>query len=83
MGAYAVITVEPGWTIEFEGEQRSLYVERRVEGQEPELLRIDGMRITAKAVIRVAENQMQTRRLAELDVNYACQWTAETARGRT
>ena len=71
MDAYAVITVGPGWTIEFEGEQRSLYVERRVEGQEPELLRIDGMRITAKAVIRVGENQMQARRLAELDVNYA------------
>jgi hypothetical protein len=60
----------PGWTIEIEGEQRSLYVERRVEGHEPELLRIDGMRITAKAVIRVGEIQMQARRLAELDVNY-------------
>lgn len=68
---YAVITVGPGWTILLEGEQRSLYVERRVEGQVPELLRIDGMKITAQAVIRVAKIDMQRRRLADIDVNYA------------
>ena len=69
--AYAVITVGPNWTIEIEGQQRSLYVERTVKGQEPELLRIDGMKITAKIVIQVSEIQMQTRRLAEIDVHYA------------
>ena len=61
----------PGWTIELEGEQRSLYVERTVEGQEPELLRIDGMKIIAKIVIQVSEIRMQPRRLAEIDVSYA------------
>ncbi len=66
-----MITVGPGWTIELEGEQRSLYVERTVEGQEPELLRIDGMKITAKIVIQVSEIQLQTGRLAEIDVDYA------------
>jgi hypothetical protein len=71
MDAYAVITVGPAWTFELEGEQRSLYVERRVEGEEPELLRIDGMKITAKIVIQVSEIEMQTRRLAEIGVNYA------------
>lgn len=71
MDAYTVITVGPGWTIKLDGEQRSLYVERTVEGQKPELLRIDGMKITAKIVIQVSEIQLQTRRLAEIDVNYA------------
>ena len=71
MDAYGVITVGPGWTIQIDGEQRSFYVERRVEGQEPELLRIDGMKITAKIVIHVSEIQMHTRRLAEVDVNYS------------
>jgi hypothetical protein len=71
MDAYAVIAVGPAWTAKFDGEQRSLYVERRVEGQEPELLRIDGMKITAKIVIRVSEIRLQPRRLAEIDVNYA------------
>ena len=66
-----MISVGPGWTIEFDGEKRSLYVERRIEGQEPDLLRIDGMNITAKAVIRVSEIRMQPRRLTEIDVNYA------------
>ena len=47
MNAFAVITVGPRWTIEFEGEKRSLFVERRMEGQEPELLRIDGMKVTS------------------------------------
>jgi hypothetical protein len=47
MNAFAVITVGPRWTIEFEGEKRSLFVERRMKGQEPELLRIDGMKVTS------------------------------------
>jgi len=47
MNAFAVITVGPRWTIEFEGEKRSLLVERRMEGQESELLRIDGMKVTS------------------------------------
>ena len=29
MDAYAVIRVGPGWTVKLDGEQRSLYVERR------------------------------------------------------
>lgn len=35
------------------------------------MLRIDGIEITAKAVIRVSQIQMERRRLAELDVSYA------------
>jgi hypothetical protein len=69
--AYAVIRVGPGWTVKLEGEQRSLYVERRLEGQTPELLRIDGMEVTAKAVIRVSEIPLHHRRLTEIDVDYA------------
>jgi hypothetical protein len=68
---YAVISVGPGWMIEIEGEQRSLYVERRMKGQEAELLRNDGMTITAQAVIRVAKIEMQLRRPGQTDVNYA------------
>lgn|GEM_PF-2387633 len=71
LDTHAEITVGPGWMIEQAGEQRSLYVARRAEGQALELFRIDGMKITAKAVIHVGEVQMQSRRLAEIDVNYA------------
>ncbi|ORV20225.1 hypothetical protein AWB99_07170 [Mycolicibacterium confluentis] len=69
--AYAVITVGPNWTVKFQDAQHSLYVERRVDEQSPELLRIDGVKITAKAVIRVSEIQMHPRRLADIDVDYA------------
>jgi hypothetical protein len=69
--AYAVITVGPGWTVGIDGEQRSLYVERRLEGRDPELLRIDGMEVTAKADIRVTEIPLHHRRLGAIDVDYA------------
>ena len=71
MDAYAVIRVGPGWTVKLDGEQRSLYVERRLEGQKPELLRIDGMEVTAKAEIRVSEIPLHHRRLSEINVQYA------------
>ncbi|HYB38330.1 MAG TPA: hypothetical protein VEF72_23095 [Mycobacterium sp.] len=69
--AYAVITVGPNWTVKLDGEQRSLYVERRLEGQTPELLLIDGMEVTAKAEIHVSEIPLHHRRLAETDIHYA------------
>ena len=40
MDAYATVSVGPGWTVGFEGEQRPFYVERKV-GDTKELLRID------------------------------------------
>jgi hypothetical protein len=42
-----------------------------VDGQTPELHRIDGMEITAKAEIRVSEIPLHHRRLTEIDVQYA------------
>ncbi|MGO9099698.1 MAG: hypothetical protein ACLP9Y_09765 [Mycobacterium sp.] len=67
----ALITVGPGWTVEFDGEEQSLYA-RYQEGEKTEFHRIDGMEITAKIVIRVrGVIPLHHRRLAEIDVNYA------------
>ncbi|WP_433683373.1 restriction endonuclease [Nocardia sp. CA-119907] len=67
---FAVIGVGPDWTIKVDGEQHYLYV-RYVEGEKTELQRIDGLEITAKAEIRVAEIAMHHRRLAEIGVSYS------------
>jgi hypothetical protein len=64
------IQVGPGWTIKIDGEEQSLYAQY-AEGPTPELHRIDGMEITAKAEIRVSEVPLHHRRLAEINVQYA------------
>jgi hypothetical protein len=70
MDAYATVSVGPGWTVGFEGEQRPFHVERTVDGTK-ELLRIDGMTVWAKIDITVSEIQLHRRRLAGIDVDYA------------
>lgn len=68
---FALISVGPQWTVEIDDEKQSLYVRYQV-GARSEFHRIDGMEITAKAEIHVSDEvPLQSRRLAEIDVNYA------------
>lgn len=66
----AEMQVGPEWTIKIGEETHSLYV-RPAGGEATELHRIDGLQITAKAVIRVTEIELNHRRLAAIDLHYS------------
>ncbi|WP_280831270.1 hypothetical protein [Mycolicibacterium frederiksbergense] len=60
-----------GWTLDFDGAPRSLYLGRQ-EGEQVLLDRIDAIEITVKVEVQVDEQiPLHHRRLAEINVSYA------------